>query len=384
MNKRILLFSMVMILTPILAAPGAPSHHERELSCRTCHECDNPTKKNPCLHECPRLELLTVEHSAEDGPEMIILDELSARYGPVVFSHLRHAEMADFSGGCAICHHHNPELGITPCGDCHDRSPMRADLSRPSLKGAYHRQCLNCHREWSHDTKCSVCHALKDPEVVSEEVAADGTDIVGIGHPPIVEPTKVLFETDSDVGRFVTFYHDDHVLRFEVSCVECHREESCSRCHDTARAVEPIPPDLRETEDRDFDFEEMHGACYTCHEDSGCEKCHQESSREPFNHAVTANWALGRRHENITCRQCHGDGNQFTRLDRECGACHGDWGPGTFDHAVTGLDLDENHLDLDCEMCHAERAFSKTPGCDDCHDEKSFPKDRPGNRMSRE
>ncbi len=381
MNKHVLLLSMVMILTPILVAAGEASHHEQELSCRTCHECDHPTKKQPCLQKCPRLEMLSVEYSADESPEILVLDELSARYEPVVFTHRLHAEMANFSGGCEICHHHNPELGISPCGDCHDRSPLRADLSRPSLKGAYHRQCLNCHREWSHETKCAVCHALKDSDTTGYE-AVDETDIIGVEHPPIVKPTKVQYETESDAGRFVTFYHDDHVTRFELSCVECHREESCSRCHDTARTAEPAPPELQQVEDRDF--EEVHGACSACHEDSGCEKCHQESSREPFNHAVTTNWALGRRHEGVTCRQCHGSGIQFTRLDRECDTCHGDWDTGTFDHAVTGLALDENHLDLECEMCHADRAFSKTPGCDDCHDEKSYPTDRPGNRVSRE
>ena len=39
-------------------------------------------------------------------------------------------------------------------------SPTRAtvDLRQPSLKGAYHRQCINCHLDWSHENACGFCH----------------------------------------------------------------------------------------------------------------------------------------------------------------------------------------------------------------------------------
>lgn len=96
-----------------------------------------------------------------DIPETITLDILSKRYGPVAFSHSYHAEMA---GDCVSCHHHS-EKGVTPaCGECHE--PITVYHYKGSeremgigLKGAYHRQCLGCHKEMeSGPVGCTDCH----------------------------------------------------------------------------------------------------------------------------------------------------------------------------------------------------------------------------------
>ena len=55
-------------------------------------------------------------------------------------------------GGCENCHHYNTSGPILKCSSCHESSRKREDVSIPDLKGAYHRQCMDCHREWSHDT----------------------------------------------------------------------------------------------------------------------------------------------------------------------------------------------------------------------------------------
>jgi len=374
MIRRIVLLITLAVLAPALAGSSAPNHSESLTDCRSCHLCDNPTRQNPCLRGCPRHDMLTVAHSADEGPDLLVLDKLARRYEPVVFTHRRHAEMAAFADGCATCHHHNPELGISACEVCHEQNPRRADLSRPSLRGAYHRQCMGCHREWSHDTACSVCHALQD-DAGGDEPAADATDIVGAGHPEIVEPEKVIFETESEMGCFVSFHHNDHTGRFGLACTDCHREESCSRCHDrTPAAAAPAGPDIEE-----LDFDTIHRSCFACHADDDCEQCHREAPHGPFDHATDTGWALGHRHESLGCRRCHGEGPRFTALDRRCETCHLDWQPGRFDHAaVTGQALDDNHADLECEMCHEERAFAEPPACDYCHDETSVPAQRPG------
>ena len=97
-----------------------------------------------------------------DIPETITLDILSKRYGPVEFSHSYHAEIA---GDCASCHHHSPE-GTTPaCGECHEPiivyhyDPTKKGGPDLGLKGAYHRQCLGCHKEMeSGPIGCTDCH----------------------------------------------------------------------------------------------------------------------------------------------------------------------------------------------------------------------------------
>ena len=68
----------------------------------------------------------------------------------------------------------------------------------------------------------------------------------------------------------------------------------------------------------------------------------------------------------------------YSDIDAECNSCHFNWNSEKFDHKVTGLILDEDHIENDCEDCHIERSFSTGPTCDNCHDDKNYPEDKPG------
>ncbi|HEU5360738.1 MAG TPA: cytochrome c3 family protein [Candidatus Deferrimicrobiaceae bacterium] len=101
------------------------------------------------------------------GPKIVTLGKVASQYGPVVFDHAGHVEMA---GGCSDCHHqHGGSRAVSckechplddaafrratrterfrSCGECHPASLSPSDLSRPALKAAYHRACFRCHRE---------------------------------------------------------------------------------------------------------------------------------------------------------------------------------------------------------------------------------------------
>ncbi|MDA8169058.1 MAG: cytochrome c3 family protein [Nitrospiraceae bacterium] len=103
--------------------------------------------------------------AAETGaaaPQTAVLDSISDKYGPVFFTHERHARMA---GDCGICHHEHGGNGALPCGQCHRlgaeafkssvgksflacrncHGGYGSDPAMPSLKVAYHRQCFQCH-----------------------------------------------------------------------------------------------------------------------------------------------------------------------------------------------------------------------------------------------
>jgi hypothetical protein len=94
-------------------------------------------------------------------PETIQLDSLSNVYGPVEFSHRYHAEMA---GDCASCHHHSAKYSTPACGECHESiSVYHYDAAKRApdlgLKGAYHVQCMGCHKEMgSGPLGCTDCH----------------------------------------------------------------------------------------------------------------------------------------------------------------------------------------------------------------------------------
>jgi hypothetical protein len=357
--------------------PGSLVTTERP-PCSSCHTCDNPMPGSLCLRACIRGAAW--EEAEKRAPDLVILNELEALYLPVPFDHRGHAEMAEMTQGCVVCHHHTPEGAEHPaCKSCHEVSPVREDMRKPSLKAAYHRQCLSCHREWSHETACGVCHPPKaglggrNPRmgIPSKD------DIIGTMHPPIPEPDVEIYETKHlfRAGTNVVFRHKEHIHRFGFRCVECHREDNCLRCHEEGREHTQEVKTL----------EEHHNPCVTCHDVVDPEKCghchYEEGKPEPprFDHANTG-WPLDRYHKQKGCRDCH-VAVRFVKLDRECNSCHSDWEPDSFDHAVTGQLLDSNHEDIDCADCHADRKFDSPPRCDECHEEEEgivYPAKRPG------
>jgi len=372
---KLFLYITLLLLFNTLAAFGqtsAAKHHANfALDCQECHLCENPRFEKPCLKLFPdfKRDGITIHQSADEAPELFRIDVLSNIYEASIFTHKLHAEMADMSGGCVSCHHFNPPGKIVACKECHEPTVKRSDLSKPGLKGAYHRQCMACHQDWSHETDCVICHSLKSSK--SEKVSLeDKQSFVGKAHKKIKEPDKLIFTTDFDDGEVVTFYHDEHINLFGIKCVQCHQNESCSRCHDTIQKTK------KEKED-------PHENCLACHEkeiDDNCAKCHAESEKARFNHKSTG-WVLNRYHKTLRCQECHGDKGLFTKLNRQCNSCHCNWEPGKFEHKVTGLVLDENHNEEDCSSCHIERKFDRKTACDDCHDEYSYPRHKPGYKV---
>jgi len=374
--KKIFAILVILFLTVSINAQQSPGkdHSKLNISCKTCHTCDVPTKSDPCLVACPRERIVTVYQKPEDTPELITINQISDRYNPVYFSHKIHAQMSNMGGGCEGCHHFNTSGPILKCNSCHESTRKREDVSLPDLKGAYHRQCMDCHREWSHETGCNSCHTPKK-DLTATQKEQIKKKISGKDHPVILEPTKLVYETNSDKGKFVTFYHNDHTKKFGLSCTTCHKQESCTKCHDVNKSSN----DKTKTVSTKKTFEDQHKNCISCHsKEENCSKCHNEKILEPFDHGKKTGWALNKFHINLSCVKCHGSKLPYKKVDNKCSSCHQDWNNENFKHSVTGLQLDEIHIEVSCEDCHAENNFTKKPSCDGCHEDFSFPKQKPG------
>ena len=382
----------VILLIALLAAGAAPAddggqaahrdddpgamhriHAHRQasrLACNVCHVCDEPTPDEPCLSHCPRDgSHFYGQHQADEGPEVVIIDQLADIYGPVVFAHKLHASMAKMSGGCTNCHHYSEETGtIPPCRECHDPDKTQVDMRMPSLKGAYHRQCINCHLDWSHENACGFCH--KPADEGRSAALADSASIVGVPHPLIEATETYTYETTYEDGPLVSFHHADHVELFGQQCVDCHRGNSCAHCHDTAVSADAHP--LDHTTD-----------CLSCHAERNCGFCHTHEPQPRFDHTLTAGWDLEPYHTEADCQTCHGDPKQFHTPEGDCADCHIHWEVGGFEHGVTGLALSESHVELDCEMCHIDRDFQADPSCLYCHEDELYPDIMPGEEVSR-
>jgi len=97
----------------------------------------------------------------------------------------------------------------------------------------------------------------------------------------------------------VTFQHREHVELFGFQCFDCHREESCSNCHDVQAGSRP-----QRTQ------EEVHAICNDCHGKDLCAKCHDQRERPGFTHNRTG-WPLSGYHQELDCWACHPKGKRM-------------------------------------------------------------------------
>lgn len=364
---------LVSALVLVNLNAAAQTSGKRQNGCLTCHTTEIPTKANPSLKKCPRGEMVRAHAPANTGPDMIVLQKITGSpdlYQPATFAHRVHAGMSEMSGNCVICHHYNPPGRVLPCSECHaaETSVKSSDLSRPGLKGAYHRQCINCHRESGLSaTQCERCHlekatastAKRPPQKKSMEGRA-------------TRPIRLVLETSFDDGKIVTFYHDDHADRFGLACSACHSNERCSVCHKPSGSSAKQLTSVVGGHDR----------CSPCHSvDENCNSCHAKEPRPGFNHARRARFDLERHHSTLACTRCHKAKSDYKGLSGNCATCHAEWKSGSFDHSVTGLKLDEVHAEVDCVSCHEEKDFARKPSCKSCHDDKSYPETSPGKKV---
>lgn len=100
------------------------------------------------------LPLAAAEPTANEPPEVVMIAGLADWFGPVVFPHAVHADLA---GDCVSCHH-NSDGEAVPCATCHEAAPVAAADAPPTLRVAYHRQCVTCHTEAGAPVACGGCH----------------------------------------------------------------------------------------------------------------------------------------------------------------------------------------------------------------------------------
>jgi hypothetical protein len=344
----------------------------KTLNCKSCHESEYPTKNDPGLRSCPRKNMVSDFPTLKEGPNVVAISEMSDNYMGVVFSHKIHSQMSEMSTGCTGCHHYNTTGPVLSCRECHEKSRTRKDVSVPDLKAAYHRQCMTCHKQWSHENGCgTTCHLRKGSDFQKVNIK----DISDKTHPVLTEPSRLTWETNYEPGKIVTFFHNEHNQLFKINCKSCHSRDNCITCHDSR-----VKKDFNQPIKSQKSFEDHHKPCVNCHEGNTCEKCHKEKEMTPFNHGKSTGWVLNSYHSQLTCAKCHGSSMPYKKLDRNCTSCHTNFANGKFDHKLTGLVLSENHKDLECNNCHTTGDFSKAPDCKTCHDDKSYPAQVPGKR----
>jgi hypothetical protein len=152
-----------------------------ERSCLVCHNGPEPGAEPS---ELPVVPVTTVELAALPSPtvdvypESVTIGVLTEKYEPSTLPHAKIVARLDtpvrasklavrFHATteklCSGCHHHSP-VGTRPppCRSCHGEESA-ATIDKPSLKTAYHRQCMGCHQLMKIDKLgCTDCHAAKE------------------------------------------------------------------------------------------------------------------------------------------------------------------------------------------------------------------------------
>jgi len=309
-----------------------------------------------------------------DGiPDMIEIGALENIFEPVQFDHKLHAEMTNMGAGCNTCHHHGSEGVYEPCAECHVSEEENASLTMPTINGAYHRSCLNCHQSWIGKDVCKTCHVQKKFRF-NVRKSLDATDVLAHHHEEIVVPDVFRFVSPKSKQKPVSFHHKEHVELYRFKCETCHRQTNCAKCHD----YKPSKKSEIKT------LAVHHDPCSQCHDtvkENACGSCHTGTPSKGFSHDRTG-FVLKHFHQSLSCETCHVGKEPIQALDPTCTTCHSNFELYEFDHEVTGLRLSEEHIEIDCYECHTDDQYDITPSCVECHDEDlSFPADLPGERI---
>src|SRR5690606_438548 len=141
----------------------------------------------------------------------------------------------------------------------------------------------------------------------------------------------------------VPFHHATHAYKYDRNCGDCHSGQSCDVCHNqTLEFIKPMG---------NMSADDMHDHCLRCHGDQDCDHCHGRAVDDVFTHSATG-WPIKGYHNDLHCRDCHIQSGNFVAQDTSCNQCHvRGWNLANFDHASTGVVLDEMHAMGGCVDC---------------------------------
>jgi len=168
----------------------AKARQQDAAACQACHMADvNPLPEN-VQHTDEKMlaatlldsrKPLTDTFAESEIPENVEIKTLSSTYGPVklphrkivqkLFDNIKGNRLVQYFHGdqatlCQGCHHNSPPAKKPPtCSSCHGQPFDERDLFKPGLMAAYHRQCMECHKQMGIEkpvaTDCVACHQKK-------------------------------------------------------------------------------------------------------------------------------------------------------------------------------------------------------------------------------
>ena len=157
-------------------------------SCIKCHSTPVP-EKGKVLSQDEEKALagamlqarkpVTGTYKEEDIPEKVLIKNHAKKYEAAEFPHrkvvntlvknIKDNKLAGYFHNqegtiCQGCHHNSPVAKKPPrCDSCHGKPFDPENPLRPGIMGAYHQQCMGCHKEMAiaKPVGCIECHKEK-------------------------------------------------------------------------------------------------------------------------------------------------------------------------------------------------------------------------------
>ncbi|MFA6011179.1 MAG: cytochrome c3 family protein [Desulfobacteraceae bacterium] len=161
---------------------------KEDTSCLKCHSAPGVEKKKASNPDDEKTLVKTMLQSRNlvpgtypenNIPEKVVIKKLSKEYEAVDFPHrkvvntlvknIKDNKLAGYFHSqkgsiCKGCHHNSPVSTNPPhCGNCHGKPFDAKNPSKPGIIGAYHQQCMGCHKEMGIEKPagCTECHKKK-------------------------------------------------------------------------------------------------------------------------------------------------------------------------------------------------------------------------------
>jgi len=224
-------------------------------------------------------------------------------------------------------------------------------------------ECANCHVRFNpkgQDALCMACH---------KEVAQDVKQHQGLHGRLKAQPSCRSCHTDHkgrqarivllDTKRF-DHQQTDYTLKGK------HTDVACNQCHAAGKKYWQAPAD-----------------CFTCHKKDDvhkggigkqCADCHRETSWKltDFDHGKKTHFALEDKHLKLKCDDCHANG-RFKDTPKTCVGCHkkddehkGQYG-GKCETCHNARSWKDNTFNHDTDTVYALKGKHRKTACADCH-----------------
>jgi hypothetical protein len=142
-------------------------HHREKTASKKCSSCHSDRSRIKIMHifcrnchremtsgpvTCTACHRLTPENKKK-MIKTVVLQKTGHRKPSILFNHKSHME--DYNTECVDCHHKG---SLKRCSSCHKIKDVKNVIN---IKGAFHQQCHNCHRNTRGPKACKLCHRKK-------------------------------------------------------------------------------------------------------------------------------------------------------------------------------------------------------------------------------